>query len=236
MKPLAGKHVLVTGASRGLGRSIADRCHRDGARVSLVGRSQTELGALVEQFGERAAYFAGDLAAEGTITDALAFLTREHGPVDILVNNAGIGAYKPFVECTAGELAAQVALNVTALILLTHAVVPSMVERGAGTIVNIASDLARKPLPNMAVYTATKHAVAGFSTSLARELRTSGIRVCLVNPGIINTHFGGNAPKSVAENWQLNPADVADAVAHILNAPANVLIDELTIHPLGQDF
>ncbi|MDX2176633.1 MAG: SDR family NAD(P)-dependent oxidoreductase [Candidatus Sumerlaeia bacterium] len=229
-------HVVITGASRGLGRALAEVFHAEGCRVSLFARSRAELDALAGELGARVCVHAGDIASRAEIDAALARFRAAHGPVDVLVNNAGIGAYKPFLECTAEELAAQVAVNVGGLVQFTHAVAGEMAARRSGMVVNIASDLARKPLAKMAVYTGTKHAVAGFSTSLARELKEFGVKVVLVNPGIINTHFGGGQPRAEAEGWQLDPAELARLVAHLAALPPNMLVDEVTVHPMGQDF
>ena len=229
-------HVVITGASRGLGRALAEAFHRAGARVSLFARAQAELDSLAGELKDRVAVFAGDVSRREHIDTALAHFRRAHGPVDLVINNAGIGAYKAFVECSPEELSAQIAVNVDGLVQMTHAVAPEMVARRSGIIMNIASDLARKPLAKMAVYTATKHAVAGFSTSLARELKEFGVKVMLVNPGIINTHFGGGAPRTVAEPWQMDAREVADLMVQLAQLPANLLVDEVTLHPLGQDF
>lgn len=230
------RHVLITGASRGLGRALAHAFHRRGDKVSLLARNGAELTTLQHELGSGSAAYAGDIREASTRTHALKEFEDQFGPVDVLVNNAGIGSYRSFLECDPADLAAQVEVNLTSLILLTHAVAQKMVARRSGVIVNVASDLARKPLAKMAVYTGTKHGLAGFSTSLSRELKEHGVKVILANPGIINTHFGGQTPKATEESWQLKPEEVADAIVFVASQPANVLIDELTIHPLGQDF
>lgn len=210
--------------------------HSAGCRVSLFARSAAELEQLTLQLGSSAAFYAGDLTERNVIDAALAHFRHLHGPVDILINNAGVGAYKPFLECTPEELTAQIAVNVEGLVQMTHAVAGEMTARRSGTIVNIASDLARKPLAKMAVYCGTKHAVAGFSTSLARELKEFGVKVMLLNPGIINTHFGGGSPKDVTEGWQIDPGEMSELVVYLTRLPPRLLVDELTLHPMEQDF
>lgn len=236
MSNLENTHIIITGASRGLGRALAELLHKEGARVSLFARNSNDLSALAQSLGERVAIHAGDVSNASDIEAALRTFRAAHGPVDVLINNAGFGSYKPFHECDIEELVRQIDVNVSGLVRWSHAVAGEMIARRSGTMVHVASDLARKPLANMAVYTATKHAVAGFSQSLARELRHHGVRSVLFNPGIINTHFGGNAPRPVAEDWQLDPTDAARAVQFLISQPPGVLIDELAIHPLGQDF
>ncbi len=227
---LAGRRVVVTGASRGLGYAIARRLSEEGARVAACARSAEGLAALSEACGgiDTAAFDLRD-------TDALRAFLREVGPVDALVNNAGVGWYKPLVETTPEELDATLDVNLRALMHACHAVLPSMLERSGGYIVNIASDLARRPLAQMAAYVAAKHGVLGFGASLLREVKDHGVRVTTILPGIVDTYFGGGQPgRDVA--GALRPEAVADAVLHVLTLPDEVVVDELTLHPLGQAF
>jgi short-subunit dehydrogenase len=234
--PLRDKHVVITGASRGLGRALARSFHARGARVSLFARASTEVEALRQELGERCAAHAGDIRRAADRAAALAHFRSRHGPIDALVNNAGVGAYEPFLTNTAEAIEDTIATNFTALVLLTHAVAAEMVERRRGHLVHVASDLGRRPLANMAVYTATKHAVVGFSQSLARELRTHGVKSTVVNPGIIDTAFGGNVEGSRAGPGALASAELAALIVDAVAMPPHLLVDELSVHALGQDF
>ena len=118
--------------------------------------------------------------------------------------------------------------------LLSHALLPGMIARRRGAIVNVASDLARRYLANMAPYVATKFGLLGFSGSLLREVKQHGIKVMAVLPGIVDTGFGGGAEGSRDESWALRPAALAAQIAGLLELPDNVVIDEVTIHPLHQ--
>lgn len=230
------QHVLVTGASRGLGRALAIAFHEAGARVSAVARDERALAELAAERGPDFAWARLDLSRPEGFEAALRPLQERFGPVEVLINNAGVGAYKPFLESSPAELSDQMAVNFLGLVLLTRALVPEMVARGRGHLVHVASDLARKPLANMAVYAATKHALAGFSQSLARELREAGVKSTLVNPGIVNTHFGGRSPSAETQPWELDPARVAELVVHLVRLPPGLLVDEVSLHALGQDF
>jgi short-subunit dehydrogenase len=164
------------------------------------------------------------------------------GGVDVLVNNAGIGRYAPLAEHSEAELLQTVQVNLAAPMQLCLALLPALRDSArAGRrphIVNIGSDLARRPLAHMAAYVATKHALAGFSHSLLRELKGEGIKVSLVNPGIIDTAFGGategSKPTAGDQDWALHPAALAALVLQLVAQPGNVVVDELTVHPLGQ--
>ena len=174
------RHVLITGASRGLGRALARAYHRRGARVSLFARTAPDVEALASELGERCTTFTGDVRSAKDHEAALTKFRKAHGPVDVLINNAGIGAWKPLVEWRPQEVIDCVNLNLLAPMLLAQAVLPGMVARRGGIIVNIASDLARRPLANMAPYVASKFGLLGFSGSLLREAKAHGIKVSAV--------------------------------------------------------
>ena len=230
--------ALVTGASRGLGAALAHVLAARGYRLLLVARQTDALTALAATLRSRHGASVETLAAD--LTDPAApqrcadAALHALGPVDVLINNAGAGQYKPLAEWSAREIADCNALNLTAPMLLAHALVPGMVARQRGMVVNVASDLARRYLANMAPYVATKFGLLGFSGSLLREVKDHGVKVTAVLPGIIDTAFGGGAEGSRDESWALRSAVVATQIADLLELPENVVLDELTIHPLKQ--
>ena len=118
----------------------------------------------------------------------------------------------------------------------SYAVLPQMIKRQSGQIINIASDVSVRPQPNMAVYSASKFALRGFSLSLLREVKDQGIKVSLLNPGIIDTHFNNNVPGSADPKHALQPDAVAETIYQMMTQPQFQLIDELTLHPQSQDF
>jgi short-subunit dehydrogenase len=230
--------ALITGASRGLGAALAREMSSRGYRLLLVARQLGELNALAAALrgahGTTVETLGADLtdpAAPQRCADAA---LRLLGPVDVLINNAGAGHYKPLSDWTAREIADCVALNLTAPMLLAHALLPGMAARKRGMVVNVASDLARRYLANMAPYVATKFGLLGFSGSLLREVKEHGVKVTAVLPGIIDTAFGGGTQGSRDAAGALRPAAVAAQIADLLALPDNVVLDELTIHPLQQ--
>src|SRR5690606_13942336 len=128
-----------------------------------------------------------------------------------------------------------IAVNLTGLVLLTHRVLPGMIKQKRGHIIHVASDLGRRPLANMAVYTATKHAVIGFSQSLARELMPHRIRSSIVSPGLIDSTFGGRSKGGVPADKALSCEDVAQLVHFVAMSPEHILVDELSFRSTGQD-
>ena len=227
---------IVTGASRGLGRQLALQLAERGFDVLACARDGAGLAALAAHASGRIRALALDLADAAALTPALDTALASVERLDGVVNNAGIGSYKPFADHTESELLAILQVNLGAVMQICHAVLPRMRAQRAGHIVNIGSDLARRPLANMAAYVASKHGLAGFSHSLLREVKDAGIKVSLVNPGIIDTGFGGGSEGSRDPAASLHPAALARLILDAVLQPGSVVVDELTVHPAGQDF
>jgi uncharacterized protein len=183
--------ALVTGASSGIGMAFARALRARGERLILVARRRERLERLAAELGGEghATMVARDLAEAGAAERLLAELRARGLAVDLLVNSAGMGHTSRF-DLQPAELArAMVDLNVRALTELTRAVLPDMVARGRGRIVNVASNAAFQPIPYMAVYAATKAYVVSFTEALATELRGTGVQVQALCPGITATEF-----------------------------------------------
>lgn len=239
MSTLPDQVVIVTGAARGLGRHIAMRLAREGARVALCARTAAELESLASDIsgaGGACLVVPTDLRRRNDISRCVESVHAQWGPVDILVNNAGIGTYKPFMDHSVTELDDIIDINFKGTVFMTRAVLPDMLEQGRGQILNVASDLSRRVIPNMAAYIGAKHAVLGFSQSLLREVKDRGVKVMTLSPGIIDTYFGGAQEGSKEETWALQSGRVADLVVYMLTQPPYVVMDEVVVHPLKQDF
>lgn len=234
---LTGRVAVVTGASRGLGRAIARKL-AETMVVAAASRTVAELESLaaeVASVGGRAVALQLDLADRGSIAAAAERIERELGPVAVLVNNAGVGWYKPLLEWTPEEIDLTIDVNLRGAIHLTRAVLPAMIKNGGGQIINVASDLGRRFLANMAPYVAAKHGMVGFGGSLLREVKASNVKVTTLTPGIIDTYFGGGEPGR-DPSWALEPEKVAEFVWSVLQLPDTWVADEIAIHPLHQDF
>lgn len=227
---------IVTGASRGLGRHLVQQLAGRHRRVLACARDLGRLQALADEFPEQVRVLTLDLADAAQIGTRLSKAIEDESEVSGLINNAGIGSYKSFLEHSEAESVAIIQVNLVAAIQACHALLPRMLAQRSGHIVNIGSDLGRRPLANMAVYAASKHGLVGFSQSLLREVKGSGVKVSLVNPGIIDTDFGGASEGSREESWSLRPQVLAQLIVQMIEQPGSVVVDELSVHPLGQDF
>jgi short-subunit dehydrogenase len=184
-----GAVVYVTGASRGIGEVTAELLHSRGATVGLLARSQDDLTVVAKRLGDRVAVESVDITDPSGVGAAFSSLAAAIGPADVLVNNAGGGAYASVIEEDPGLFERLMRVNYLGTVYATRAVLPSMIGRRCGHIVNVASIAGRVGAPFEAAYSASKFAVVGFSESLAAEMAQLGIAVSLVNPGPVATHF-----------------------------------------------
>ncbi len=232
--------ILVTGASRGLGAALAETAAARGHRVYLAARDAEQLRRRAESIGSRYGVAAGWMAIDlrdATSPARLAAAAEGFlGGIDVLVNNAGSGIFRPLVDWSEADIRDVVALNLVAPMLLARAVVAGMMARGSGHIVDVASDLARRPLAQMAPYVATKAGLLGFGQSMHREVRDRGVRVTTVMPGILDSAFNGAQEGTKDPRWALPTADVAARIVDLLELPPHLTVDELVIHPPCGDY
>lgn len=184
-----GSVVVVTGASRGIGEAVVRAAARRGAMVGLVARSEADLASLLRSIGNRGAIAPADVTDHAALTGALESLASELGRIDILVNNAGIGAYGSVASTDLDVFEKLMSVNYLATVRATKAVLPDMLRRRRGHIVNLASVAGRLGAPFEAAYAASKFAVVGFTEALSIELSRSGVGVSMVNPGPVATEF-----------------------------------------------
>jgi NADP-dependent 3-hydroxy acid dehydrogenase YdfG len=238
MTRLDDKIVLVSGASRGIGRAIALRFARAGADLILAARNLEELqdlAAEIQAMGRSCLIVPTDLRDPAQI-QALAGQAFEHfGWIDILVNNAGIGFWAPVTELTLDQYDEMFDVNMRAVFLLTQAVLPQMIKRGGGHIVNIASTSSRWTYPEGTLYCASKFALLGFNEALAKELRTTGVRVTAVCPGQVNTYLGGSGPQTWEEDM-LSGEDVAELALQAVSLPPHAIVTEMVVWPRAETF
>jgi 3-oxoacyl-[acyl-carrier protein] reductase len=227
--------ALVTGATEGIGRATAFALGRAGYRVGVCARTEPKVRQLVEELrgeGIEAAGASADVGVPDQVTRMVADVTRSIGEVEVLVNNAGVLIAKPIEELTLEEWDTTMTTNVRSLYLVTRAVLPTMRKRKQGSIVNVASLAGRNGFVGGTAYTASKHAVLGFSRSLMLEVRKENIRVIAICPGSVDTSLLKDQPMLKAEPSRiLQPDDVAASILHALTLPERALVSELDIRP-----
>jgi NADP-dependent 3-hydroxy acid dehydrogenase YdfG len=217
--------AVVTGASRGIGRAIAKRL-AERYDIVAVARSAAELETLANEI-EQASGHCRPLTLD--VTDPTA-VDRSLSDVeaDVLVNNAGVGKLRPLLELALDDWRRMVDVNFNALFYVTRVLLPGMVRRNSGFIVNIGSLAGRSSFVGGACYAATKHAVVGFSESLMLEVRDANVRVSVIMPGSVATDF---SPGRTDTSWMLTPEEVADSVWYAVTQPAGALVSRIEIRP-----
>jgi len=227
--------ALVTGATEGIGRAIAEALGRAGYRVGICSRSGEKVAATLAELrglGIAAAGAAADVAEPDQVGRLVDEVRGALGEIDVLVNNAGVLIARPFEELTLEDWDATMATNLRSLYLTTRLVLPGMRARRRGAIVNLASLAGRNGFVGGSAYSASKHAVLGFSRSLMLEVRKDNVRVVAVCPGSVATGMLRDQAmlKSNPERI-LRPEDVAASVLHALTLPTGALVSELDIRP-----
>lgn len=238
-KMLKDQIAIVTGASRGIGKEIALKLAEQGVKLALVG-SSVQVTQTAEELKNKGFSHVlpiqADVSNESDMQAVVRKTIEEYGHIDILVNNAGVGFFKLIEEVTVEEWKKVFDVNVQGVFLGIKAVLPHMKERKSGTIITISSDVGRYTIPNGAAYTATKYAVQGFSGSVAQEVREFGIRVGTINPGMVDTYFAESTQGLPEKKDWLKVEDIANAVVYMASAPKYMLIDEIVLHPLIQQY
>jgi 3-oxoacyl-[acyl-carrier protein] reductase len=224
MQTIAGKVALITGAGRGIGRATAIAFAQEGIHVGLVGRTLENLQQVAEQlkqYGVKVAIAAANVADLDSITTAVESIREELGAIDILVNNAGISKFGNFMDLTPEEWTNIIDVNVKGVYYTTRAVLPEMIERNTGDIINISSTAGQKGAPITSAYTASKAAVIGLSESLMLEVRKKNIRVTTLTPSTVATDMA----------VELNLTDGNPERVMQAEDLADLMVAQLKLHP-----
>jgi NADP-dependent 3-hydroxy acid dehydrogenase YdfG len=231
MERLAGRTALITGASRGIGASVARALAAEGVNLGLASRSGDDLGMA------DAVAMPADVRDPGALK-AIAEATAERfGGIDILVANAGVGAYGPFLELPDDQLDEMIDVNVKGAIYSARAALPYLIQSDTADFVTIASEAGRRGLPLEAVYCASKFAQVGLTRALDHELREQGVRCTNVCPGGVATDFAmgrGRTPDMPALGGMMDPDDVAEVVLFVLTRPRGHRILEVALRPVTE--
>lgn len=235
-RALAGQVAVVTGAGRGIGRAIAEAFAAAGAAVVLASRTTTDLEGVragIERGGGRALVVPTDVADDAAVTRLVDRTVETLGRLDILATAAGVASFGTVAEASPKDWDAMLAVNLRAVMVSCRAVLPPMLAQGRGSIINVASVAARRPIAGAAAYTATKAGVVGFSRVLAEELRSGGVRVGVLLPGAVDTPLWDTIPGGPDRARMLRPEDVARAAVLMASLPSGATLEELTLLPAG---
>jgi 3-oxoacyl-[acyl-carrier protein] reductase len=221
---LVGKVALVTGAGKGIGRATAIALAKEGVNVGLLARTESDLINLakeIEEIGVNVAYATADVSSIEQVNQAVESLKNALGPVDILINNAGTGKFGKFLELEPEEWKQIIDINLMGVYYVTRAVLPQLIEKNGGDIINISSTAGQKGAPVTSAYSASKFGVLGLTESLALEVRKHNIRVTALTPSTVATDlaFKENLTDGNPEKV-MQPEDLAE-----------FMVAQLKLHP-----
>ncbi|TVX98816.1 SDR family NAD(P)-dependent oxidoreductase [Cohnella terricola] len=218
---LRGKVVLITGASSGIGAKVAVLLAEKGAVPVLTARSVDKMSELAASITGEHAIYGMDVRSDEQVERVLSQALARYGKIDVLLNNAGYGEFVPFTEAPIAHFQEMMDVNYMGTVRCTRAVLPSMLSSGQGHIVNVASMAGKMATAKSTAYSATKHAVLGFTNALRQDLRGTGVAVSAVNPGPIDTPFfnradpGGQYVRNIG--WfMMSPDKVAKAIVSVI--------------------
>jgi len=244
-KTLRGKTIFITGATSGFGLAFAKRFAKEGARIVATGRREDRLSKLKKALGNSVHTLTLDVRDQKAVEKAIAGLPAKFSKVDILINNAGLAlglGHVPNIEFADWEQ--MVETNIKGVLYCTHALLPQMVKRNSGHIINIGSVAGTYPYPGGNVYGATKAFIKQFSLNLRADLLGKNIRVTNIEPGMAETEFSlvrlhGDAEKAKKVYTGVKPLtaeDIAESVLFCLTCPTHVNINTLEVMPVMQAF
>jgi 3-oxoacyl-[acyl-carrier protein] reductase len=232
-RALKDRVVIITGASRGIGRATAQELARANARLVLVGRDVQALGAVVQEtraLGAESCAYPLDVRDFDAIPMFTQSVLNAYGTVDVLINNAAVGKYGGFLDLTMDDWHNMVSTNLLGLVAMTQAVLPTMIQNRSGHIVNISSIQGKQATATSSAYSATKFGVMAVTQSLQHEMRRFGIRVTALCPGSVETDFDG-FPGSEKVN-PLTPEDVALAIRDVVETNGRAYVMETVLMPI----
>jgi 3-oxoacyl-[acyl-carrier protein] reductase len=233
---LQDKIAIVTGGSRGIGRSIAEALLREGASVAICGRSQTSVDEALSGLNAHkdlnkapgAIGSSVDVADPESVASFFQLVDRQLGGLDILVNNAGVGIFRSVADLAIKEWQETVDTNLSGVFYCCREAVPRLRHRGGGAIINLSSLAGRNAFAGGAAYNATKFGLNGFSEALMLDHRRDKIRVTYVMPGSVDTEFGSQSARA---SWKIAPEDVAEVVLMVLRMPDRTTVSRVEMRP-----
>ncbi|WP_139920276.1 3-ketoacyl-ACP reductase [Hymenobacter sp. DG01] len=230
MESLAGKNALVTGAGKGIGRAVAVALAQEGANVALLARTESQLREVaqeIEALGVKAVVVTADVADRAAAEAAVNQAIQELGSIDILINNAGIGTFAKLVDMDPEEWENIIRVNLLGTYYITRAVLPQMIQRESGDIINIASTAGQRGAATTSAYSASKFALLGLTESLMQEVRKQNIRVSALTPSTVATELAINNKLTDGNPEKvMQPEDLAEFIISQLKLNRRIFIKE----------
>lgn len=230
--------LLLTGAGGGIGGAIAEKLSQSGMKIVLFGGNNREKLAATRELAAKYApclMIPGDLTDRNFLVSGLERAATEFGGIDVLINCAGMAANTPFDQVSEADFDRIMAVNVKAPFFLTQLALPHLLRSKSASIVNICSVVSHSGYPRQSTYSASKHALLGWTKSLAREYYQRGLRVHAICPGGVYTDMVKVSRPDLTADGMIMPSEIADIVHFLLTHRGNAVIDEIGVHRLNKE-
>ena len=234
MKDFEGRGIIVTGATRGIGRAIAKMMLQHGAQMTICGRQQNAVDIAVEELraetGGKVAGKAADVRNHDDVAGLFQFVDTHFGGLDVLVNNAGVGVFRSVSDLTVEDWRLTLETNLSGVFYCCREAFPRFQSRGGGYIVNISSLAGKNAFAGGSAYNASKFGLNGFSEAMMLDKRNDNVRVSYIMPGSVATEFSGHGTDS-GSDWKIHSEDVAEIVRMLMQMPERTLISRVEVRP-----
>jgi NADP-dependent 3-hydroxy acid dehydrogenase YdfG len=233
------KNILITGASKGIGKTLALELSKYACNLILFARTENELKAIQEKCigrGSKCIIFLGDISNANFVENSIESVIKLFGHIDFLINNAGLGEFGEIETMQVEQFDLMFNTNVKGTFLMTKYILPFMKNKQSGHIISVISDVGKRSIEYGSLYCSSKFAQEAFTSSLRKEVRESNIKVSNIYSGLVDSDFH-NLPQGSKEHatW-LKTIDMAKSIIFVMNQDKHVVIDELMIHPISQNY
>ena len=235
---MKNKVVWVTGASTGIGKAIAEKFSKEGCIVVVTARRKSRLVRIVSEIkfaGREASAFVCNVMSERSVFLTAKRIREKYGTIDVLINNAGATVFKSFLETKTQDYNNVIDTNLKGPFLCMKAVLPQMIKKKHGSIINILSVAASTAFENSAVYSASKAGMSAMANCIRTEVRRYDIKICNIFPGAVDTAMWESKARQRYRNRMMTPADIAEITFDVYNKPKKVVIEDLIVRPVRGD-
>jgi len=235
---MKNKIIWVTGASTGIGKAIAEKFSSKGCTVVITARSKSRLDDIVKEIrltGREAMAYVCDVSSERSVIHTAKKIQEKYGTIDVLINNAGSTVFKSFLDTETKDYDNVIDTNLKGPFLCMKAVLPQMIRKKTGSIINILSVAANTTFENSSVYSASKAGMQAMASCIRKEVRKHNIKICNIYPGAVETDMWDIKARQQFRNRMMTPADIGDIAFDVYNKPERLMVEDLVVRPVKGD-
>ena len=235
---MKNKIIWVTGASTGIGKAIAEKFSSKGCTVVITARSKSRLDDIVKEIrltGREAMAYVCDVSSERSVIHTAKKIQEKYGTIDVLINNAGATVFKSFLDTETKDYDNVIDTNLKGPFLCMKAVLPQMIRKKTGSIINILSVAANTTFENSSVYSASKAGMQAMASCIRKEVRKHNIKICNIYPGAVETDMWDIKARQQFRNRMMTPEDIGEITFDVYNKPERLMVEDLVVRPVKGD-